>query len=75
VLGSAKIALQNPLQRPKRPKRSPRPKCHASTLELWKATVTAYRRFVVAFKQASSQWRSGVSLQVAFPANCFVPAP
>ena len=44
---------------PRRPKRSPRPACHATERSLRKRFLEGFQEFVDAFREASAQWRSG----------------
>src|SRR5262249_35406057 len=66
VLGSAGVLRQRPHDRPARSKRSPRPLCHTSILELREGFRERYRGFVERYRQASIQWRAG-DLTAVFP--------
>jgi REP element-mobilizing transposase RayT len=66
------ITIQDPHDRPRNTKHTPRPKAHASTLALWMETVRRYRDFLAAFRTASRQWLAGC-FEVEFPLHCFRP--
>jgi REP element-mobilizing transposase RayT len=72
VLGVTGVMAQAPHSAPRRTDRSPRPKCHASTLELWKSWVGRYRDFRRTYAAASAAWHAG-RLFAAFPSHCFRP--
>ena len=74
VKGAGRVLAQDPLSRPRHTKRSQRPKCHASSLALWRAMVTGYREFLSIYRDLSTRWRGG-DFSVRFPAHCFRPAP
>jgi hypothetical protein len=57
---------------PRRPKRSPRPLCHASERSLRQAFVEGFREFVGAFRRASAEWRAG-RRDVTFPPWSYPP--
>ncbi len=57
---------------PRRPKRSPRPPCHASERSLRQAFVEGFREFVEAFREASAQWRLGIR-PISFPPWSYPP--
>jgi REP element-mobilizing transposase RayT len=73
-MGAADITTQDPHDRPRQTKHTPRPKAHASTKALWIEAVRRYRAFVATFRQASRQWLDG-GFDVEFPLNCFRPPP
>jgi hypothetical protein len=68
------ITAQNPLGSPIKTSHTRRPKAHASTKRLWIEAVRRYRDFLSAFRQASSEWLSGV-FEVEFPPHSFRPPP
>ena len=70
--GAADITTQDPHDRPRQTKHTPRPKAHASTKALWIEAVRRYRAFVATLRQASRQWFDG-DFDVEFPLNCFRP--
>jgi REP element-mobilizing transposase RayT len=74
VVGAERIASQDPLGQPPETSRSPRPKAHASTREIWIEAVRRHRSFFAAFRRASSQWLAGC-FDVEFPPHCFRPPP
>lgn len=71
VLGMKAVA-QEPLAARRQRKRAPRPWCHAATAEGHRRHREAYRDFLAAYRQASSDWRAG-DLEAAFPLGCFRP--
>jgi REP element-mobilizing transposase RayT len=73
VLGARKVLAQKVWDAPERPKRSPMPLCHASSLELWVAFRDAWRDFVRSFREASALFRAGF-LHVRFPEWSFRPS-
>ena len=73
-LDAIQIISQHPHSRPQQTKRTPRPKAHASTTELWIETVRRYGAFVAHYRQASRRWLEG-HFDVEFPLNCFRPPP
>jgi hypothetical protein len=72
VPGPARIIAQDPHGRPQRTKHTPRPKAHASTLELWLAAVRSYQGVLAAFREASRRWLAGF-FDAEFPLHCFRP--
>lgn len=72
-LGVQRILRQHPHSRPIALKRSPAPRFHASSWDVRKRLEEAYKAFLVAYRQAAAQLRSG-DLGVEFPAQCFPPA-
>ena len=72
VPGPARIIAQDPHGRPQQSKHTPRPKAHASTLELWLAAVRGYQGVLSAFREASRRWLAGF-FDTEFPLHCFRP--
>ncbi len=72
VLGVARILAQRWQDRPTRPKRSPRPMCHAADRALREAFAEAHRAFVAAFREASARLREGFAGAV-FPPWSYPP--
>jgi hypothetical protein len=72
VLGVEKVKSQDPIKRPLRFKRGPRPLCHAGTRKVRDAYREKYRDFVRAYKQASELFRRGF-YDTEFPLYCYKP--
>jgi hypothetical protein len=72
-LGGAAVLKQEPLERPKKIKKSPAPLFHAASKRVRDDLRAAYFAFFAAFREAAEQLRSGV-LPVVFPAGSFPPA-
>jgi len=72
-LGVAKVLAQSWRAAPRRPKRSPRPLCHAANAALREAFREGYRAFVDLFYAASALLREGGALRIAFPDWSFPP--
>src|SRR3954449_6650061 len=72
-LGVAAILAQNPLQRPKRTKKSPAPAFHAASKAIRLELRDAYAWFVAAYRAAAEKLRGGVR-DVVFPRGSFPPA-
>src|SRR5262249_43961235 len=72
VLGRANVLAQNPHHRTRRPKRSPRPYCHATRASDRLAFIERFRAFVASFRAASARWRQG-DLSVEFPLGAVRP--
>ncbi|MCB9651068.1 MAG: hypothetical protein H6730_31425 [Deltaproteobacteria bacterium] len=72
VLGAANVLRQDPFDAPQHPKRSPMPMCHASTPDLWFAFRDGWRRFLVAYREASAAFRQG-DFRVLLPDFSFRP--
>jgi len=68
----AEVLAQDWHAAPRRPKRSPRPLCHASERSLRQAFVEGFREFVGAFRRASAEWRAG-RRDVTFPPWSYPP--
>ena len=71
-LGPDGVAQQDPHDKPKVSKKSPRPLCHASTFDMWKAFRETYKEFVRAYRIASAILRAGDDT-AEFPPNAFLP--
>ena len=71
-VGPKAIKRQNPLGRPRRPKREPAPLCLASAGETRKRFMRELAEFVAAYRAASVRLRAG-ELGVQFPAFSFPP--
>lgn len=71
-MGPRAIRRQSPHSRPRRPKRTPAPLCHASTQRARREFRRKYRAFVSEYKAASARYRAG-DLDVLFPQHCFPP--
>lgn len=72
VVGARKLTRQNPHALPRKLKRSPRPLCHAGSIDNWHEYRAKYRGFRQAFAQASQAFLRG-DLTVVFPAHSFRP--
>lgn len=72
-LGPAAILAQNPLQRPKKTKKSPAPAFHAASRAVRRELWDAYALFVAAYRAAAEKLRAGIR-DVAFPIGSFPPA-
>lgn len=57
---------------PRRPKRSPRPSCHAADPELQAQFRKGFREFIRLFREASEVYRAG-DIDVVFPEWCYPP--
>jgi REP element-mobilizing transposase RayT len=66
------ITRQDPHDRPRITKHSPRPKAHASTQAAWIEAVLRYRGVIAAFRRASREWLAG-KFDARFPPHCFRP--
>ncbi len=71
-LGISGVLRQKPTDRPKNPKRSPQPWCHASDHATRRALKDAYFAFAAAFASASKRFRGG-ELTAEFPPFAFRP--
>jgi putative transposase len=72
-LGVAAILAQNPLQRPKKTKKSPPPAFHAASKAVRRELRDAYAWFVAAYRAAAEKLRAGIR-DVVFPRGSFPPA-
>ena len=69
---AAKFERMDPFGAPLRPKRSPMPLCHTSSLRLWIQFAQSWRLFVDHYRRASLEFRLG-NWGTSFPAHCFRP--
>jgi putative transposase len=72
-LGVAAVLAQNPLQRPKKTKKSPAPAFHAASKAVRRELRDAYALFVAAYRAAAEKLRAGIR-DVVFPRGSFPPA-
>jgi REP element-mobilizing transposase RayT len=72
-LGSAAVLSQDPLQKPKKTKKSPAPAFHAASRAVRQSLREAYGSFVVAYRAAAEKLRTGAR-DVIFPCGSFPPA-
>jgi REP element-mobilizing transposase RayT len=71
-LGVAAVLSQDPLQKPKKTKKSPAPAFHAASRAVRRSLWDAYSLFVAAYRAAAEKLRAGVR-DVAFPSGSFPP--
>ena len=71
-LGVETIMCQDPFSRPRNPKKSPAPFCHASSRRTRRKYMRAYKWFVARYRRAVEKLRRGEQ-NVEFPENCFLP--
>ncbi len=71
-LGVAAVLSQDPLQKPKRTKKSPAPAFHAASRAVRRSLWDAYSLFVAAYRAAAEKLKAGVS-DVVFPSGSFPP--
>lgn len=71
VLGVEAVRAQS-TSRPKSPKQTPRPHCHASSEHAHAQYRSQYAAFLEAYRAASRQWRAGHA-HAEFPAGSFRP--
>ncbi|MCP3995280.1 MAG: hypothetical protein GY722_09475 [bacterium] len=74
ILGMENIRNQNPLHRPARSKRSPKPACHAASKAMRERFRDACRAFVAMFQEASLKLKFGKVAQAIFPKGSFPPS-
>ncbi len=74
IVGMGKIRHQNPLQRPNRSKRSPKPPCHAASKAMRERFRQVYRAFVAMFQEASLKLKFGNVKAAIFPKGSFPPS-
>lgn len=77
-LGRAKVLAQHPHDKPQNSKRSPRPLCHASSVENVEQYKAEYEAFAISYAEASQQYRKqmqkqNVGLLVKFPLHAYLP--
>ncbi|MCP3960813.1 MAG: hypothetical protein GY719_23460, partial [bacterium] len=70
-LGMEKIRRQDPLSRPAKSKRSPKPLCHAASKQMRERVQQAHRAFVEMFREASLKVKFGNVAKALFPKGCF----
>jgi hypothetical protein len=69
----AAVLAQNPLQKPKKTKKSPAPAFHAASKAMRRELWNAYALFVAAYRDAADKLRAGIR-DVRFPSGSFPPA-
>ena len=74
LLGMEKIRHQNPLERPARSQRSPKPICHAASKNMRERFGQTYKAFVAMFQEASIKLRFGNVTAAIFPKGSFPPS-
>lgn len=72
TLTKARVLAQRWHAAPRRPKRTPRPLCHASDPALRRAFTEGFREFTALFRDASEQLRSRAA-SAHFPDWCYPP--
>ncbi len=72
-LGMDKLRHQDPLARPVKSKKSPKPLCHAASPEMRERVRLTYRAFVAMFREASLKLKFGDLLGAVFPKGSFPP--
>lgn len=72
VRGAGEVIAEEPQREPRYAKKSPRPLCHASTRERWKAFRQTLMDWVTAFRRASALYRAG-DVAAEFPPWSFRP--
>ena len=72
ALGRRAVQRVHPHDRPRSPKRGPRPAFHAATREVREAMKQAYRVFAEFFRAAAQDLRAGMK-RVKFPPGSFPP--
>ncbi len=73
-VGMETIRHQNPLARPVRSKRSPKPLCHAASKDIRERFRKARQGFVAMFQEASIKLRFGNVTGAKFPKGSFPPS-
>lgn len=73
IVGMKEIRNQNPLHRPTRSKRSPKPLCHAVSKAMRERFRQVYRAFVAMFQEASLKLKFGNVMVAIFPKGSFPP--
>ena len=69
-----KIRHQNPLERPPKSKKSPKPACHAASKNMRERFRQTYRVFVAMFQEASLKIKFGNVKAAVFPKGSFPPS-
>lgn len=72
-LGVAAVLAQDPLQQPKKTKKSPAPAFHAASQAVRRELWDAYALFVAAYRDAAEKLRAGIR-EAVFPTGSFPPA-
>ena len=72
-LGVAAVLSQDPLQKPRKTKKSPAPAFHAASRAVRQGLREAYTAFVAAYRAAAEKLRAGAR-DVIFPCGSFPPA-
>jgi hypothetical protein len=67
VLGADRALALDPQTRPKKTKRSPAPRCHASTAEARALWMQMYANFVAAYRNAWQRLRANLGKRPMFP--------
>ncbi len=71
----AVIQEQNPHYRPKKAKRSPAPRFHATDDDVYFGLVAEYREFLANYRAAAEQLKSSeLGSELGFPSGCYPPA-
>ncbi len=71
----AVIQEQNPHYRPKKAKRSPAPRFHATDDDVFLGMVAEYSEFLVNYRAAAEQLKSSsLGSVLGFPSGCYPPA-
>jgi len=73
VAGRDAVLRKNPLSRPQRPKRSPRPLCHASSKQKRRDYKEHYDGCASLYIQAAVKWRAKPYARVVWPVGMFRP--
>ena len=71
-MGVTSILSADPLYRPKKVEKSPKPRFHAKLPAVWKRMWEAWREITAAYREASARLLSG-ELNVEFPEGTFPP--
>ncbi len=72
-LGVATVLAQDPLQKPKKTKKSPAPAFHVASKAVRRELWSAYALFVAAYRDAAEKLRAGAR-DLVFPRGSFPPA-
>jgi len=71
-IGAKAVKRQDPLGRPRSPKRGPAPSCHSTSRSARQQYLRQLAEFVGAYRAASARFRAG-ELDVVFPSHSFPP--
>ncbi len=74
LVGMEKIRHQNPIERPTKSKKSPKPPCHAASKDMRERFRQTYRVFVAMFQEASLKVKFGNVTAAIFPKGSFPPS-